>query len=617
MIAKMSKLSVLVYHKEYEALLKRLYRLGVVHVVKRSDAEMDEHLQEILQTRRAWQQLLAEMKKAAAGVDEPGTPELTDAAAVGRRYDEICRDLQQLASRLPALAKDVDALAPWGDFSPASVERLAQNGLQMQFFCCADKAFDEAWTDAYNAVRISQQGGQCYFVTLTHGPVELADAEPVRLPGRSLSDLRAEQARVQDSIRQTEEARARFCAAHLSVVEAALDDLGADIDLLEADQLGGLRMAEGAVVGLEGWVPTRREADVRQLLAEAGVYYELRPALPEENAPIQLQNNRVTRLFEVLTRMYGMPDYAEFDPTPLLAPFYAVFFGLCVGDAGYGLLLVALGWVLKRKMSASMAGMINLLITLGAATTLMGALLGTFFGVNLTTLELPQWLQSLMLTGKSASLGYDKTMVLALVVGMFHICFAMTVKAICSTVRYGFRNSLSAWGWWLLVGGSVSVCTLAYLEVLDASMARTLLIGIGSVSAVGIYLLNNPRRNVFVNVGAGLWDTYNMATGLMGDLLSYLRLYALGLAGGMLGGVFNSLGLQLKDSMGDFLFGIPGWLCFGLIFVAGHALNIALSCLSGYVHSIRLTFVEYFKNSGYDGRGEAYRPFASRRKPTE
>ena len=102
-----------------------------------------------------------------------------------------------------------------------------------------------------------------------------------------------------------------------------------------------------------------------------------------------------------------------------------------------------------------------------------------------------------------------------------------------------------------------------------------------------------------------------MATGLMGDLLSYLRLYALGLAGGMLGGVFNTLGMQLRDSLDGVLFGIPGWICFALIFVFGHGLNIALSCLSGYVHSIRLTFVEYFKNSGYDGRGVAYKPFST------
>ena len=261
-----------------------------------------------------------------------------------------------------------------------------------------------------------------------------------------------------------------------------------------------------------------------------------------------------------------------------------------------------------------MAGMMNLLITLGAATTVVGAVFNTFFGASLTDLNLPEWMNSLIISGKWDGTSYDKTMVIALLVGMFHICFAMTVKAICSTARYGFKNALSDWGWWLLVGGSVVVATLNYLGVMDMDMSKMAFIGIGGVSAIGIYLLNNIRRNVFANIGAGLWDTYNMATGLMGDLLSYLRLYALGLAGGMLGGVFNTLGMQLRDSMSDFLFGIPGWICFGLIFVAGHGLNIALSCLSGYVHSIRLTFVEYFKNSGYDGKGVEYKPFSSNKK---
>ena len=223
-------------------------------------------------------------------------------------------------------------------------------------------------------------------------------------------------------------------------------------------------------------------------------------------------------------------------------------------------------------------------------------------------------MNSLIISGKWDGTAYDKTMVIALLVGMFHICFAMVVKAIGSTVRYGFKNSLSAWGWLLLVGGSVTVATLNYLGVLDMETSKMAYMGIGGVSAVGIFILNDIRRNVFMNVGAGLWDTYNMATGLMGDLLSYLRLYALGLAGGMLGGVFNDLGMQLRDALGGFLFGIPGWICFALIFVAGHGLNIALSCLSGYVHSIRLTFVEYFKNSGYDGKGVEYNPFSSKKK---
>ena len=615
MISKMNKLSFLIYHKEYEMFLEKLRELGVVHVEKRQGAEMDANLQAFMQKRTAYQSLLKSMTLAAASFEgtASGAPSTLTIEQVVDSYESQQEHIQALNMQLPVLDKEIDAMEVWGEFDWNVIEQLKVNGWQMQFYCCPDKSFEEAWLDDYNATIINRKGGQCYFVTVNQMPVEL-EAEVVRLPKRRLSELVREQEQLKADIKKANEALDLFCVENTPVVEKALDSLESDINLMEVEQLGGERMAEGAIVMMEGWVPVENDAEVRKMLDESGVYYEIRAAEKEDNAPIKLKNGKISRAFEMLTKMYGMPDYGEFDPTPLLAPFYALFFGMCVGDAGYGLLLVLLGFYLKKKLSKSMAGMMNLLITLGAATTIVGAVFNTFFGASLTDLNLPEWMNSLIISGKWDGTSYDKTMVIALLVGMFHICFAMTVKAICSTARYGFKNALSDWGWWLLVGGSVVVATLNYLGVMDMDMSKMAFIGIGGVSAIGIYLLNNIRRNVFANIGAGLWDTYNMATGLMGDLLSYLRLYALGLAGGMLGGVFNTLGMQLRDSMGDFLFGIPGWICFGLIFVAGHGLNIALSCLSGYVHSIRLTFVEYFKNSGYDGKGVEYKPFSSNKK---
>ena len=613
MISKMNKLSFLIYHKEYEMFLERLRELGVVHIEKREGAEMDANLQAFMQKRTAYQSLLKSMTLAAASFDGKATAQsdLTIEEVVDS-YETQQEHIQALNMQLPVLDKEIDAMEVWGEFDWNVIDRLKANGWQMQFYCCPEKSFDETWTDEYNATVINRKGGQSYFVTVNQMPVEL-EAEAVRLPKQRLSELIREQEELKATIQKANEDLDLFCVNNIPVVEKALDTLESDINLMEVEQLGGERMAEGAIVMMDGWVPVENDVEVRKMLDESGVYYEIRPAEKEDNAPIKLKNGKISRLFEVLTKMYGMPDYGEFDPTPLFAPFYALFFGMCVGDAGYGLLLIVLGLYLKKKLSKSMAGLMNLLITLGAATTIVGAVFNTFFGASLTDLDLPQWMNSLVITGKWDGTSYDKTMVIALLVGMFHICFAMTVKAICSTARYGFKNSLSDWGWWLLVGGSVVVATLNYLGVIDMEVSKMAFIGIGGVAAIGIYLLNNIRRNVFANIGAGLWDTYNMATGLMGDLLSYLRLYALGLAGGMLGGVFNTLGMQLRDSMGDFLFGIPGWICFGLIFVAGHGLNIALSCLSGYVHSIRLTFVEYFKNSGYDGKGVEYKPFSSKK----
>jgi V/A-type H+-transporting ATPase subunit I len=143
------------------------------------------------------------------------------------------------------------------------------------------------------------------------------------------------------------------------------------------------------------------------------------------------------------------------------------------------------------------------------------------------------------------------------------------------------------------------------LHYLSAEATKYALIAVGAVSALGIYIFNDPKRNPLINIGAGLWDTYNMATGILGDVLSYIRLYALGLAGGMLGGAFNNLGLMI---LGDQP-GIVSWIGFVFILLLGHLLNLAMSALGAFVHPLRLTFVEYFKNAGYEGKGEKYAPF--------
>ena len=152
--------------------------------------------------------------------------------------------------------------------------------------------------------------------------------------------------------------------------------------------------------------------------------------------------------------------------------------------------------------------------------------------------------------------------------------------------------------------GTIIIAGLALLGVIDKPMVKILMIALGIVSGLGIFILNDLHRNPLLNFGSGLWDTYNTVTGLMGDVLSYLRLYALGLAGGMLGSTFNLLAGMTLDIP------VPGvnWLLFAFILIIGHTLNLALSCLGAFVHPLRLTFVEYFKNSGFEGTGRFYRP---------
>lgn len=608
MITKMKKLTFLVYHKEYDTFLEQIRELGVVHVVEKQSGEMDESLQKVLQKRTSYKNALLKIHTLAGKQpDESVHPALSSDELI-QAYENLQMQIQDLSQKLPQLDKDISQMEIWGNFDWSSVNKLRDAGWHMQFYMCSEKDYNEDWVEQFNAIVLQEQRGYLYFVTVTPEPVEL-NMEPLRLSSSSLSELVTRKAEMESNIEALRDELTAFCKANYHTLEYWATQLEGEIDLMKV-RLNSEQMAEGSVVLLEGWIPEGNEAGIKKLLEDSGVYYEIRTATREDNAPIKLKNNTFTRMYEVLTKMYGMPDYAEFDPTPILAPFFSLFFGFCMGDAGYGLVLIALGFLLKKKMSESLKGMMNLVITLGVFTTVIGAVLGTFFGVSLFNLDLPEGIKQFMIVGKIGDTGYDKQMLLALLIGVVHISIAMTVKAIGQTVRFGFKESLSAWGWLLLVVGFISIGGLSFFKVISESVSTWAFIVIGSIAAIGIYLLNNIHRNVFINIGAGLWDTYNMATGLMGDVLSYIRLYALGLAGAMLGGVFNQLAFMVNDASGSAL----GWLFCGLILVFGHTLNIAMSCLSAFVHPLRLTFVEYFKNSGYDGKGEAYRPFTTVKK---
>ncbi|MBP6610449.1 MAG: ATPase, partial [Paludibacter sp.] len=127
----------------------------------------------------------------------------------------------------------------------------------------------------------------------------------------------------------------------------------------------------------------------------------------------------------------------------------------------------------------------------------------------------------------------------------------------------------------------------------------------GSIGGLLIFILNDVKRNPLVNVGAGLWDSYNMATGLLGDVLSYIRLFALGISGAVMGFVFNDLAIQLSGDIP-----VVSHIIMIIIMLIGHGINIFMSGLSAFVHPMRLTFVEFYKNSGFEGGGKKYSPFA-------
>ena len=611
MITKMKKLALLVYHKEYTAFLEKLREVGVVHIQQRESGsienpEMEQKLAAANRYARALKRLEACMPDELKPAGNP-----SDAAAIVEQVETLLADIEQHKTLLQVLDKDIATLEPWGNFDHSNVEKLRQAGYELKFFVTTVKSYQVEWESDYNAMPVAELQSRKYFVTLTpQGTTIDIDAEVAKLPTASLASLEAEYAAVNARIQEFEKQLAQVAQDGLNTIKAAQEQQRRDIEFTKV-MLGGEKVSGDKLVLLEGWVPLESVEPLKAMLDDSGVFYELRAARRGDNVPVKLKNNAFTRMYEVLTKMYGMPSGTDFDPTPIVAPFFSLFFAFCMGDAGYGLLMILLGFLMKKKLSKKFSGMMNLVITLGVFTTVMGALLGTFFGMSLLGFtDIPQNIRDFIIAGDVTVMGstYDKQMLLALGIGVLHISIAMTVKAINSTVFYGFKESLCAWGWWLVVVGSVLVGSLTFLSVIPADISKWVFIAVAGLGALGIYILNNLRRNILANIGAGLWDTYNMASGLLGDILSYIRLFALGLAGGMLGQTFNDLAMMVTEGQ-EGAGAVIGWIGFGLIIIVGHTLNIAMSCLSAFVHPLRLTFVEYFKNAGYDGKGEEYKPF--------
>ena len=584
MITQMKKYTFLVFHRDYEAFLEQLRSLGVVHITeKASGTAEDATLQSLLQQADRLRKTIAQ-----------GAP------------DQLLQEKANVESRIAATEKEAKAMAVWGDFSAERIEQLQQAGYSLRFFVCPQKKFEAEW-----GTEVAVEKGQVYFVVVEKTGEESALSEELQAHATELTlSKKSSAALLQDveglkGLLAAQNARIELWQKEqLPAMEQEYKETLQQIDWQRVT-LNTDTVAEGALKVVEGFCPIDQTEALDTMLQEQDIYFQAEDPTEEDNTPIKLRNNWFTRMFECFTGMYGMPTYGEFDPTPILAPFYLLFFAMCMGDAGYGLVLIAFGLLVHyKKLNISMfEGLGPIITTLGVGTAVVGLFLGTFFGIPLAQADwYPEALKGIIVQGKV--MGYDAQMVLAICIGVFHICLAMVVKAICYTKRFGFKENISTWGWLLLVVGGLSALILLMLFNAPAEVTKWTLIGIAGVSALGIYIFNKPGRNPLLNIGAGLWDTYNMATGLLGDVLSYVRLYALGLAGGMLGGAFNDLGLMVLGENPTWQ-----WVGFVLILLIGHVLNVAMSALGAFVHPLRLTFVEYFKNSGYEGKGVAYQPF--------
>ena len=626
MVDKMIKYSFILLSEETDGFLDKLQELGVVDVT-RSAKPIDDRSAAILESVGNARRMIAKLEGIDYSKDE-------DKKAIDQAYGKTIVEkdmvegagkafvrLMELEADKTAAEKEVKARLPWGDFDKARLQQLETLGYAVRYYKTDRKAFDAQWSELYPLQIISEDKSAIWFVTVCPKDQEYSmPIEQTPAPEGSWKEaqakaegLKAEIAKVKGQLLRYKENIAKMKKDY----QNSLTDL--DLYLAKASTESA---AEDMLSILEGFAPAELEDKVSKALDKMGVLYIKEEAREEDNPPIKLKNNRFVKMFESITGMYGMPNYGEYDPTPVVSIFFLLFFALCMGDAGYGLVLILVGLAINKGwLNIGMfKGLGGLIATLGVATAVVGTGLGTFFGMSILDLvpETGAWTgvrSYFTFVGGTIATPMGELpfqMLLALGIGVFHLCLAMTIKAVGYTRRLGIKENISTWGWLILILGGIIVGTLGLVDVMDSGITKISIIVIGVVSALGIFIFNTPGRNPLINIGAGLWDTYNMVTGIMGDVLSYIRLYALGLAGGMLGAAFNELGLMVRGTGDDA--SITGWVFFIIILLIGHVLNLLMSCLGAFVHPLRLNFVEYFKNSGYEGKGKKYSPLTKESK---
>ncbi len=571
MITAMTKYSFILLSGEKEEFLRSLQELGVVDI-SRSSKPVDDISEHIVSD-------IGETKALIKCITEG-----TDSR------------LAELQNEALALRRSLDDLSVWGDYDR---EKLSELGAK--FYRVPKKSFKAEWEQSYALQKVAEKDGSIWFVIV--GDSDGFPLKELNAPQKTEAEVRYELERLEaqaESYRAGLEKR----RSELPALEEKVRSLYADLNVYLAG-VTGRSAAEDSLLVFEGFAPAEEDSRLKEAFDDMDIYYVAERATANDKPPIKLKNNWFVRQFEPLTAMYGMPVYDEFDPTVFLSIFFLLFFSMCMGDIGYGLLLIGIGFALRGR-SGGLAKMWSLVATLGVGTVVVGFFMGGFFGVSLPDQSwVPQWMKKCMITGDISFGGsaYSKQMALSLVIGVVHICLAMLTKAVWAVRRDGLKNSLGTLGWTLLVVGGVAGITFGAAGILSETAMKFTLIGIAAVSALGIFIFNSWGRNPLLNIGSGLWDTYSMASGLMSDVLSYVRLYALGLSGGMLAQTFNLLAGMVKGSDPTWQ-----WVPFILILLLGHSLNLAMSCLGAFVHPLRLNFVEFFKNSGYEGLGTAYNP---------
>ncbi len=658
-IVKMKRLRLLALRPDRERLLRELQSLGCVEIrepdIDLSDPEwagLGKPGLSGLEKAREQSLLLGNaldvLRRCAPAKDGLFTPrpeitegELFDEAVYAQGLDAARRVMegeQALAAKGAERAKLLTqkaSLEPWTCLDVA-LDEEGTAAVPVHFcsvpvrtdFAALEAAADQG-AELVQLVRAGSDRELQYFLLICHHSAVSACYEAMRPFGVSRVTLRgwtgtaAENTALLDNRIAALEREEAECKSALSALGEKRDVLRRCVDRA-AQEIGReenkARLIDtDAAFVLDGWFPAENAGEVEKLLGGFQCAWEAADPTPEEypQVPIKLKNNPVTAPFTAITEMYAMPAYDTVDPNPLMAPFFIIFFGFMMNDIGYGLLMV-LGtafFLSKARPKGGMKNMMSMFFMCGIASVFWGCLTGGFFGDFLPKL--------FDLTGTAASVpGYHDAsgafvwfwkplftpindiilvMVGAMAMGVVQVFTGMAVS-VEEKFRHG--NALDAVtqeiAWWcILIGAAIAIGG----PMIPGAPAVLGTVGIGLLILGAVLLLagNLIRAKGLGGITGFVGDIYNGVSGYFSDILSYLRLMALMMAGSIIASVFNTLG------------SVFGLVPFIIVAIIGNVLNLVLNLLGCYVHTMRLQCLEFFGRFYQDG-GKAFRPLAVQTK---
>jgi len=646
-ISRMTKIVIAAHRTEAAALLDTLQETGLYHIVGLDRSTLVKEYPELAaeqrrlrdtedlvhQIDRVIQFLGRHAKEERSFLDKALSPRvridervfrqiISDEAALALvdEADGVRLQIETLLGRIAEWRVEADCLEPWRGLA-LSVEELRQ---MEQARCITGmvpvRSLEETVQELESVgalVQVVGRGSGQAAVLLVALNEQVADVRALlRKTAFDEVDFSCMQGRVDDLIAQRrdkiataeeelrrQEARAAGLAGEVLKVQVLGDHYGS---LLAREQARNAVPVTEETVLFEGWVRAR---DLDRLRATMDGFRKCDLVVMErgadEDPPVAIDNPRSVRPFEVITRLYGMPQYKEVDPTALLAPFFIVFFALCLTDAAYGLLLAGVMYFVLRRTQGDKR-LVRLLCWAGLLTIVAGVLTGGWFGTAVRDILVARgW------TGVSGWMDrvtlFDPMQqpmvffVLAIALGYFQIMSGLVVALVMSLSRRDIKAALFDQVSWLVMLNSLVVFALSRVEnpLLPHALGSVALPAIG-VSALAILLFSHREGGIGGRLGMGAYNLFSTVF-YLGDVLSYLRLMALGLA---TAGVAMAVNVIAETSLG-----IPyvGIILALLLFVVGHAFNIAMSSLGAFVHTMRLQFVEFFPKFLVGG-GEDFKP---------